>query len=138
MLLLQNFFLQVQVISLLHSLVFIPKELLLGGGFFLLLELAFGKEIGIFYFSFIFCFTFYLLHPLLREGLARKTLVLIRDRLVLEAKLHFSVLQEALKNHKVALNIFCAVTVLAPGDSFVGDSEPFRPIQIDRLRLQIF
>ena len=54
MLLLQNFFLQVQVISLLHSLVFIPKELLLGGGFFLLLELAFGKEIGIFYFSFIF------------------------------------------------------------------------------------
>ena len=45
MLLLQNFFLQVQVISLLHSLVFIPKELLLGGGFFLLLELAFGKEI---------------------------------------------------------------------------------------------
>lgn len=57
MLLLQNFFLQVQVISLLHSLVFIPKELLLGGGFFLLLELAFGKEIGIFYFSFIFCFS---------------------------------------------------------------------------------
>jgi hypothetical protein len=36
-------------------LVFIPKELLLGGGFFLLLELAFGKEIGIFYSSFIFC-----------------------------------------------------------------------------------